>query len=219
MQIKIDTQERAKIPLVDKYIKLMDKKLKFVKGYKIEKLATGDYATPDGFIGIERKGTDLIESVYSGLLKQQLKELRENYKRPYLFVEFNGVDEIAEHFNIAENQVIGLMASCNSKSRVPFISCGKWFVPLMVKTIDKAYEGKEIDIEREYIPARRSSTKKEFKTYMLASIPGIHIELARRILKHFDGSISRVMQASIEDLQKVDGIAEGKAKKIKEIFK
>lgn len=220
MKIKIDTQERLKIPSVKKYIDLMlsKNKLKFVKGYTVEKLESGDYVTPDGYIGVERKYEDLIESVYSKRLKKQLKELRENFKHPFLFIEYDSIDQICESFNVSQKQIIGLIASCNVKSNVPVVFCGKYFAPTLIKFVEKAYEGKEKRFQKEYIPTRRRTTKKEFKIHMVASVPGVDLELAKRLLNHFDNSVPRIMEASVEELMEVEGIGQKKSEKIKEVF-
>jgi len=59
--------------------------------------------------------------------------------------------------------------------------------------------------------------EKDEKIYLLSSIPGIGNELARNLLKHF-GSISRIANASPDQLTMVEGIGKKKAEKIYEIF-
>jgi Fanconi anemia group M protein len=64
--------------------------------------------------------------------------------------------------------------------------------------------------------AKPSSTK-ELQEFMIGSIPGVGITLARALLEHFK-SIDAVVQASIEDLQTIEKIGPVKAKAIHEFL-
>ena len=51
---------------------------------------------------------------------------------------------------------------------------------------------------------------------MLEGLPGINATLASRLMAHF-GSVAAVMQASVEQLVKVEGIGKTKAQRIVEV--
>jgi DNA excision repair protein ERCC-4 len=60
----------------------------------------------------------------------------------------------------------------------------------------------------------RPKTKQGRQKYILQGLPGIGPERARRLIERFS-SVERVMAASVEDLQSVDGIGKDIAEKIK----
>jgi len=53
--------------------------------------------------------------------------------------------------------------------------------------------------------------------YLLESLPGVGATLAKSLLREF-GSVEKVMNASLKDLQKVDKLGPKKAEKIKEVL-
>ncbi len=213
LHLKIDTHERAMIPLIRDYLRVNKKHR--IKEFKVEVLQAGDYATSDGFIGIERKDTDFMSSLYSNL-KQQLKELRDNYERPYIFIEYGGPDDLINSFNAPIGTITGAMAMMISHCHVPPIFTGSYFVPILFKTIDKAYDGKDIDFDTEYTPLRSVATKKQFNYHIIESAfhgLGISSVLAKRLQTHFE-TPQAIFNASIEDLIEVEGIGKLKAKKM-----
>ena len=86
----------------------------------------------------------------------------------------------------------------------------------MLKIIDKITDEK--DSLGEYNPFRPSPNKKDWKVHNLASLPNISIQTAEKILEHFK-TLKDFYNADLEELMKVEGIGEIKAKKILEVIR
>ena len=182
---------------------------------KYENLPSGDYAVSN-IVGVERKKDDFITSLFEGLLEQQLYELRQTYKHAYLFIEFNSIQAMVGEFGVSDETITGSLASIHAHYHIPVILTGPFFVPILFKIIEKHYDGKDVDYEESYSPIRRVATSKEFKLNAIESAYhglGISTTLAQRLLKEFHTPQS-IFNATAEDLQKVKGIGEGKAKKM-----
>jgi len=131
-------------------------------------LSSGDYELCSGgyLLRIERKSidTDLLNSIRSGLLSEELRSI------------LNEAD-----------------------------------IPIFLKEGDMTL--------RRLASLQGGDPNKEYNQTiaLLMGLPGIGQELAERLLKHF-GSIENILTAPEEELQKVEGIGSGKAKKIKEFI-
>ena len=58
---------------------------------------------------------------------------------------------------------------------------------------------------------------KERQQFIIEGLPHVSAVLAKRLLNHF-GSVKAIMNASMQQLKKVEGIGEKKAKAIKEVI-
>lgn len=189
-------------------------KLKTILGedsVEIVESEVGDYFTPDKKVGIERKSLNDYLNSMTGRLKQQLKELKDTFEHPYLFVEGNIDDFLYIDRRFHPNSIIGSVASVLSHSRVPIVFTGSFFIPLLIKVVEKHYDGKV----EEYTPIRRARpTKNDYQLNILCSMPGINMVRAKALLQRF-GSVEKVVTASVEELTQVKGIGEKIAKQIK----
>jgi len=64
---------------------------------------------------------------------------------------------------------------------------------------------------------RKSSLSKSKQLYLLQGLPNVGPMLAKRLMEHF-GSVSRVMNATIDELTLVNGLGGVSAKKIREVL-
>ena len=64
--------------------------------------------------------------------------------------------------------------------------------------------------------SKKPMTPKEQQEYIVSSLPGIGPQLAPSLLKHFS-TIQNIINASEQDLQKIEKIGKEKAKKIKDM--
>lgn len=212
VKLKIDIHERKKIPFIDNYLQAttIDH---LTKSYTVERLDAGDYITDDCVIGVERKADDFLPSLFGGGLRQQLKELHDNFECPYLFVEFKSIQHVIEHYNVNPEIITGAVASILSRSHVPIIFVGAYFAPVLFKLIDKAYDGKSLKYSKEYSPIRRKPTHKESSFHVVQSAfrgLGVSDVLAQRLLDQFGSALS-VFNATEKELTKVEGIGKKKA--------
>jgi len=219
MKICVDYRERKKIPSFEDYVK--SGKTKIIDRIEIVTAQVGDVYSPDGLIGIERKSEDdLIESIYNKQIEKQLRELRDNFTYPFLFIEYEGImDAISKHPNTNPEMIIGEISSILARQKVTVCFVSDFYVPIVCKTIEKFYDGKTEQRDVEYTPIRRGSTIKELKLDLISRIPQIKAKKGLKLLEHFDYSISKIAFAETEELMNVAGIGEKLSQKIKEILK
>ncbi|OGM01670.1 hypothetical protein A3K72_00610 [Candidatus Woesearchaeota archaeon RBG_13_36_6] len=216
--LDIDTQEIDMIPSIEEFHKI-EKDNYRIKEIRVRRLAVGDYAV-GSLVGVERKFEDYIGDLYSGKLRQQLKELRDNYKYPYLFIQFKSIDEMAERFKVSQRLIVGSLASISAHSHVPWILTGPYFATMLYKIVDKHYDGKDAEYEEAYSPIRKVASNKQFQHNVISSAYhglGISTVLAKRLIERFE-SPQAVFSASKEELMEVKGIGKEKATKMWEVI-
>lgn len=219
MIICVDSRETKKIPSFKEYVK--SEKTKIIDEIKVVTSQVGDVYSSDGLIGIERKSEDdFISSIYNKQIEKQLRELRDNFTYPFLFIEYEGImDVISKNPNTNPEMIIGEISSIMARQKVTVCFVSDFYVPIVCKTIEKFYDGKTTTRDIEYTPIRRGSTIKELKLDIITRIPGIKAQKGMKLLEHFNYSISEITSAEIEEIIEITGIGKASAKKIKEIFK
>jgi len=220
MKVFIDSREQDKIQQIISYWKQSQKRFPNISEIEVKTLATSDLCTSDALVGIERKSeADFIGSICSGKLKQQLYELKQNFENAFLFIEnFEGIfDCITKTPQVHHNVIIGSIASVFAHSKVSVCFVGDFYIPIVLTTIEKFYDGKEYT-DKEYTPLRRAVTKGEYKLNIIKGLPGIGATNAESLLSHFNNSIKNMVNASIEQYMEIDGIGKIKAQQIKEIL-
>lgn len=222
MKVYIDSREQDMIQNITSYYKEHKDKYRHIESIEVKTLTSGDLCTADKYFGCERKSSaDFISSVLSAKIKQQLYELRRTYKNPYLLVEgFDGImDCINKNFQLHPNVIIGATTSAFAHNGVPIQYVGGLYIPFVLQTIDKLYDGKKEHYESlDYIPFRHTTTKKDFLKYFVLGLPGIKGSIGSRLLQQYN-SVGAIVNAPVEELQRVKGIGKGKAKQIKSVLK
>lgn len=223
MKICIDNRERLRIPLFENYIK--SGKTKFITGIELDNYKTSDYHTKDRVIGVEYKRDDFVESTFDGTLDKQLKELKDNFAHPYLFIGYDGLkDMITQNIGVNPSAIIGKLSSILARHNVTTIFVGDFLVRFVCDIIEKHYDGKTPIKEIQYTPIRkkflkRNPTVKEIKHAMFEQLPGFGAMKVNKLLEHFDDSFYNITNASTEEIMKVSGIGKILAEKIKEVLK
>jgi len=163
MKICVDSRERKKIPKFKEYV--TSGKTKIIDEIKVVTSQVGDAYSSDGLIGIERKSEDdFLPSIYNKQIEKQLRELRDNFTYPFLFIEYEGImDIIQKHPKINPEMIVGEIASIMARQKVTVCFVSDFYVSIVCKMIDKFYDGKTIIKDQEYPPSRRGSTIKELK--------------------------------------------------------
>jgi len=221
MKVYIDSREQDKIQTIKSYWADNRKKFKHIDSIETKLLATGDMSTSDGLVGIERKSkADFIVSICEGKLKKQLYELNQNYQFAFLLVEdFEGImDCIIKNPQIHPNVIKGVTTSSIARNRVPLYYVGNFYNSFVLEMINKFYDGRIEQYEKEYTPIRRAVTKNEELLNIIIGIDGIGATEGNKLLQTFGNSISKIANASIEELMKVERIGKTKAEHIKEIL-
>jgi len=218
MKIYIDSREHLKIPLFQDYIS--KGKSKLINDMEIGTYKAGDVHSGDGLVGIERKHGDFLSSIYSDQLDKQLKELKDNFNHTYLFVEYEGImDIILQHPSANPEMIMSKVASVLARKDISVCFVGQFYIPMVIKTIERFYDGKTPIKNIQYTPIRRKATAKEVKVDIISRIPKIGAKKGLQLLEAFDNSIGKISNAEIDDLMKINGIGKKLANEIKEVLK
>jgi len=226
MKICVDDREFDEIPLFKAFVKA--KKTKIITEVEVGRYDSGDCHSGDGLVGIERKGSDFVSSMMDERLDQQLKELVDNFKYPFLFIEYDSfLAMIQDNMAIGSKRLMGELTSIAARHRVTIHWTGNYqtikeplephpyYVPYAVRVIEKFYDGRNETKQSLYTPIRRQATPQEVKLDIASRFPRVGRTKAVRLLDHF-GSVKNITNATKEQLMEVKGIGEGLAKEIYE---
>jgi len=221
MKVYIDSREQEKIQTIIEYWENNKKRYPHIESISVRTNKAGDICTGEGLVGVERKSAhDFIPSICEGKLKKQLYELRQNFQFPFLLVEdYDGIwDCIKKNPQMHPNVIKGVTSSSISHNRVPIYYVGSFYNSFVLELIEKFYDGKSEQYEKEYTPIRRASTKEEKKLNIIIGITNIGRIEGLKLLKHFNYSIKAIADAPIEELMQIERIGKTKAEHIKEIL-
>ena len=180
----------------------------------LQSLKEGDYLLSSR-VSVEFKTTeDFVESIIDGRLLNQIKELKNNFERPLIIIE--GDKNIYSVRNVHPNAIKGMLATIAISYGIPIIQTKDFKeTASLLKIIaqrEQEETGKSFDLHGDKKPL----TLKEQQEYIISSLPGIGISLAKPLLKKF-GSVKKVINAGEEELKEVEKIGLKKAKAIKDV--
>ena len=205
MNITVDYREKAS-GLIDLFIK---------EGISVEikKVPYGDYIISNS-ITIERKtAKDLLISIIDGRLFSQLSNLKKYCINPILLIEGNPYKTDLNFDNMA---IKGALISAQAI----------WYVPVIYSRSKEDTKdifmmiGRQDETYTDVIPLRGGYRPKKLKSkqlFILQGLPQVGPMLARRLIERFS-SVSKVMNASIDELTEVEGIGKVSAEKIREVL-
>ena len=181
---------------------------------KLGQLPCADFIVSER-AAIERKAVeDFVSSILDGRLLDQLKVLRYTFDRPLVIIE--GEQDIFSVRNVHPNAIRGMLATITMSFGIPLIQTrnGKETAALIYLIAKREQE----DDKKTFDPhaSKKPMTPKEQQEYIVSSLPGIGPQLAPSLLKHFS-TIQNIINASEQDLQKIEKIGKEKAKKIKDM--
>jgi len=165
-------------------------------------------------IGIERKTqNDFINSIIDKRIVIQLSQLKENFDVALLILE--GDENLYEIRDFHPNAIRGMLASITLDDKIPIIYTKNYrdsaaFIALISKRLGERKKIKSV------LDKKKPLSTKELQEYIVESLPGVGPTLAKSLLKNFS-SIKDILNASEEDLKKVNKLGPKKAKKIKSI--
>jgi DNA excision repair protein ERCC-4 len=180
---------------------------------EIKTLPIGDYIVAPETV-VERKSIhDLISSIFDGRLFDQCDRLREHFAHPIILMEGN-VDELEQ---IVENPFVfyGALSSIAIDFKIPIVPTPS--ATHTAKLLVSMCSRKEITKGPYLKKIKKSDNLQRQQLSVLCSLPGIGEKLATRMLERF-GSPARMLNASLADLAKVEGLGEARAKKIKQML-
>ena len=183
---------------------------------KPEFIECGDYLLDDGY-AIERKDKDLISSIQSNRLYEQLNNLCQ-YDHPILCITLR---DLWKTFYFSRGRYIhrsylGTLITLTTrypKLKVIFLQDEDEFISYVAALDKKIHEnGKS---ERPAPQMRRAKSIKMRKENSLTAIEGVSIGKAKKLLDCF-GSVRNIANAKPVELEMVDGVGKKLAEKIRE---
>jgi ERCC4-related helicase len=182
---------------------------------RLEQLKIADYIVSERCAIEFKTAEDFVNSLIDGRLLQQLKELKDSYMRPLVIVE--GTEDIYNVRNVHPNAIRGMLATIAVSYGIPVIyTKNPKDSAALIRTIAKR---EQEETTREFQPHadRKPMTIREQQEYVISSLPGVGITLARPLLQKFR-TIKKLVNAGEESLQKVEKIGPQKAKQIREVL-
>ena len=180
---------------------------------EVKKVPYGDYII-NNTITIERKtAKDFLISIIDARLFRQLSNLKKYCTNPVLLIEGNPYKTDLNFENIA---IKGALISTQAI----------WYMPVIFSRSKEDTKdifvmiGRQDETCLDVVPLRGGYRPKRLKSkqlYLLQGLPQIGPMLAKRLLEHFK-SVSKIMNASIDELTEVDGIGTVSATKIREVL-
>jgi len=159
-------------------------------------------------IAVERKDADdYVNSIADGRLFDQLYRLTRLYELSFICVIGN-----VDFYRMRRDAFIGSIVSIALKSRgsvVPLWVKDEKDFCLVLKSLNRQVEGGRIKATPRIV--KKASI--DDSVAMLMAIPGVGVEKAKKLLERF-GSVFRVVNATIPELMRVEGIGEKQARRI-----
>jgi Fanconi anemia group M protein len=218
MQKKIDALGERRVRIIADHREEASGVIEELRGLGVNlevcQLKVGDFILSDR-VGVERKSVDdFLQSIVDKRLMPQAQMLRETFERPVLIIEGKG---LYNRRAIHPNAISGTLAALAVDVGIPIIpTVDEKETALILVAIARR---EQISEKREV--AVRGEPKKfslpECQRFIVEGLPGVSAVLAKRLLEHF-GTVERVMCASEQELQQVDGIGREKAREIRRVL-
>jgi Fanconi anemia group M protein len=167
-------------------------------------------------VGVEFKTTeDFVNSLIDGRLLAQMKELKKNFERPLVVVE--GEQDVYSVRNVHPNSIRGMISVIAVSYGIPILFTQNSRETASFLNIIAKREQEEKGSDFSLHGAKREMTLRDWQEYIIGALPGVGPGLAKPLLREFK-SVKNVVNASVDDLKKVEKIGSVKAKRIKEVF-
>jgi Fanconi anemia group M protein len=177
----------------------------------LEQLNVGDFILSSD-VGVEFKNAeDFVNSIIDKRLLIQLKNLKENFHKPLVIIE--GEQDIYSIRNVHANAIRGMLATIAISYGIPLLftkNSKETAAMLLIIAKREQEESKGFTFHAEKKPL----TLHEQQEYVISSLPGVGAGLAKPLLRKFK-TIKKVINATQEQLEKVENIGPKKAQAIK----
>lgn len=182
---------------------------------RLQQIEVGDFLLSSRCAAEFKSVLDFVDSLIDGRLLQQAKELKKQYGRPLFIIE--GLEDIYSVRNVHPNAIRGMLAALTVDFGIPILQTksAKETAALLAQI---AKREQETEIRGVSLHGdRKPMTLKEKQEYLITAFPGIGPSLAKPLLKEFK-TIKNLVNASEEELKKIQQIGDKKAKQIKEVI-
>ncbi len=180
---------------------------------EIKSLVVADYQINEE-VAIERKtDLDFISSIMDKRLHKQAKELVDNFKKPLMIIEGTNLYSSSVH----PNAIRGAIASIALDFGIPIIPTrSPEDTAAMIYRI-AIREQKHTKPDIQLRNGKKPLTTWEQQIFIIESLPNVGPVTARKLLEEFQ-SVKAVINASEEDLKKVEGIGNKIAQRIMSVI-
>ncbi|WP_226480051.1 ERCC4 domain-containing protein [Natrinema amylolyticum] len=185
----------------------------------VDRLSSGDLAI--GSVGFERKTLrDYVTSAmgrHGSDLTDQVERMAAAYDDSYVLLEGDFAEFEALRTNVSPASIRGSMASITARQGVPVIPCTdrRQLIDFAIRLGRKHAEAPTTaQLPVGSVPSRREPTAKR----MYGCIDGIGPELAATLYDRYP-TVEALLEAEDEDLTRIDGIGETRAKTIRAAFR
>ncbi len=181
----------------------------------VKQLDVADYVLSDR-VGVERKTVDdFLESMVNKNrdLFGQLIELRKAYSKPLLIIEGSG---LYTRRRIHPNAIRGAIVSVILDFNIPIIFTENEdeTADVLISIARREQEDRQREIALH--SGKTSRTLKEEQEYIVSAISGVGPVIAKNLLRHFQ-TIENIVNASKEELEKVEKVGPKIAERIRKI--
>ncbi len=177
-------------------------------------LEIGDYVLSSRVVVEFKTVKDFVDSIIDGRLLEQLKAMKEKYPRPLLVIE--GIDDIYSQRNIHPNAIRGMLSTITISYGIPVLQTKTPKETAQLLAVIAKRE-QEVDTKDFTLHTKKPLSLKEQQEYVIESIPSVGPQVARSLLDFFK-TPRAVLNASEEDLKKVEGVGEKIAKGIRDVM-
>ncbi|MBI2144563.1 hypothetical protein HYU17_05460 [Candidatus Woesearchaeota archaeon] len=183
---------------------------------ELKALPIGDFLCSSRVAVEVKRAGDFVNSIIDGRLLLQLKELKENFERPVLLIEGSEEKDIYSIRNVHPNAIRGMLATIAVSYGIPIIYSKnpKDTAGLLVAIAKRERGAKH---PQPSMHPQKPATLAQQQEYIIASLPGIEAKLAKSLLQKF-GSAAEIINATEEQLQKVELIGPKKAAEIRKVL-
>jgi len=181
----------------------------------LEHLNSGDYILSER-VAVEYKTVeDFVASIIDGRLIEQARQLKRNFQRPVIIIE--GDQDIYAVRKVHPNAIRGMMATLVISFGIPIMRTSDPQETAALLQIMAKREQELLKKHPTWHGNKREYTVLEQMKYITSALPGIGPGLAIPLLKEFK-SVSKLVNASIDDLQNVKLIGPQKAKRLRDVL-
>ncbi len=178
----------------------------------LEKLEVGDYLISEDLVVEFKTVPDFIDSLIDKRLFTQLKGMKK-YRKQLIILQ--GEEDLYVQRNLHPNAIRGILATVSVGYGIPILQTkNSEDSALLIAQIAKREQNVE-DKEFTY-HSMKPLTLKEQQEYIISALPGVGPVISKPLLEKF-GSVKKILNASVEELKKVDLIGDIKASKIREV--
>lgn len=181
-------------------------------GFEVVHLDTGEGDVTSRKVSIERKEDDLVPSLFDDRRLRQLSAMRETAEYSYLIVtkSYTEIKKGLQERQVSDKIFTSFIASLAAVGYPPiFIDDRYDAAQVMHQLIGKI----EDDNHRLYVPRPRGAATTSFRDAMVEALPKVGFKTRRKIIAKFP-SIKKLVEASIDDIQAIEGIGQKTAEKI-----